>query len=250
MNRNPDDDDDDDTIRVDRINSIHDLNISISSLDIECLDLINQEIVKRKSKWHLSSISWMDFDDVSQIIRIHIYRKWKQYNPERPLRPWVSMIITHQIRNLIRNNYTNYSRPCLRCDAAIDNDGCKIYTDQCEACPLFAHWKKNKQPATFVKFPLSIANHVHEVHEMKDTSGYIFKDVEKLHIVMKRILKPIEYQVYQGLYMEHKEEAVVAKGLGFISNEKGRTPGYRQLKNIQKAIINKARLHIAEEGLD
>lgn len=214
-----------------------------------CLDLINQEILKRKSKWNLTSIAWMDFEDVAQIIRLHIWRKWKLYDPSKPLQPWVSMIITHQIRNLIRNNYTNYARPCLRCDAAIDSDGCKIYKEQCERCPLFAHWKKNKQPATFVKLPLSMENHAHEIHTMKDNQGYVMRDEEKLHAIMKRILRPIEYQVYRGLYIEHREEADVAKGLGFISNEKGRTPGYRQLKNIQKTIIAKAKKYLAEEGL-
>jgi len=216
----------------------------------DCIDLINQEINKRKSKWNLSSIAWMDFDDVAQIIRIHLYQKWKQYDPTKPMLPWISIIITNQIRNLVRNHYTNYARPCLRCDAAIDTDGCKIYKEQCEACPLYAHWKKNKQPATFVKLPLSIENHNHEVFEMAESVNYTSRDEEKLHIVMKKILKPIEYQVYKGLYMEHKEEYEVAKKMGFISNEKGRSPGYRQLKNIQKAIISKAKKHIETEGLD
>ena len=216
----------------------------------DCLDLINQEIAKRKNKWSLSSIAWMDYEDVSQIIRIHIYQKWEQYNPAKPLQPWVSMIITNQIRNLIRNIYTNYARPCLRCDAAIDPDGCKIYKEQCDACPLYAHWKKYKQPATFIKLPLSIENHSHEVHEMKENSNYAVSDEDKLHKIMKKILKPIEYQVYAGLYMQNREEAEVAKGLGFISNEKGRTPGYRQLKNLQKSIILKATKYLHEEGLD
>jgi hypothetical protein len=216
----------------------------------DCLDLIDQEILKRRSKWNLSSIAWMDFDDVSQIIRIHIFHKWKQYNPEKPLQPWVSMIITNQIRNLIRNNYTNYARPCLRCNAAIDNDGCKIYKEQCETCPLYSYWKKNKQPATFIKLPLSIENHSHEVKEMSENSRYTMRDEEKFHIIMRKILKPIEFQAYKGLYMEHKEDADVAKGLGFISNEKGRAPGYRQLKNIQKSIVAKAKKYLLEEGLD
>ena len=85
---------------------------------------------------------------------------------------------------------------------------------------------------------------------MKDNAPYSVAAELKLHAVMKKILKPIEFQVYQGLYMEHREEGDVAKTLGFISNEKGRTPGYRQLKNIQKAIIAKARRHIELEGLD
>jgi len=216
----------------------------------DCLGLINQEIIKRKSKWSLSSIAWMDYDDVSQIIRFHIYQKWKQYNPEKPLQPWVSIIITNQLRNLIRNHYTNYARPCLRCDAAVDSDGCKIYKEQCDACPLFAHWKKYKQPATFVKLPVSIENHNYEVYEIPDNNNYGIEDIKKLHEVMKKILKPIEYQVYKGLYIDHEEESVVAKRLGFISNEKGRTPGYRQIKNITKSIIIKAKEYIEKEGLD
>jgi hypothetical protein len=160
------------------------------------------------------------------------------------------MIITNQIRNLIRNNYTNYARPCLRCDAAIDNDGCKIYKEQCEACPLYAYWKKHKQPATFIKLPVSIENHSNEVKEMSDNHGYSVSDEHKLHEAMKKILKPIEWKAYKGLYIDHKEESEVAKSLGFISNERGRAPGYRQLKNIQKSIIAKAKKHLAEEGLN
>jgi hypothetical protein len=66
---------------------------------------------------------------------------------------------------------------------------------------------------------------------------------------MKKILKAGEYQVYKGLYIDHKEESEVAKKLGFISNEKGRAPGYRQLKNIQKSIISKAKKYMKDEGL-
>lgn len=212
-------------------------------------DIINAEIQKRRGKWNLSSIAWMDFDDVAQIIRLHIYQKWGQYDPRKPLQPWISMIITNQIRNLIRNNYTNYARPCLRCDAAIDSDGCKIYVTQCENCPLYAHWKKHKQPATFIKLPVSMEHCAHEVQEMPDTPAFDPSTFTKLHEIMQRILKPIEYQAYHGLYILNLSEAEVAKKLGFISNEKGRTPGYRQLKNIQKAIIAKAKAHIEKEGL-
>jgi hypothetical protein len=208
------------------------------------------EINKHRSRWTLTSFASMDFQDVSQIILIHIWKKWDLYDPSQPLKPWVNRIITNQIKNLVRNNYTNYSRPCLRCDAAVGEDGCKIYKEQCEACPLFAHWKKHKQPATFVKLPLSIENHSNEVHEMKDNAPYSVAAELKLHAVMKKILKPIEFQVYQGMYIEHKEENDVAKSLGFVSNEKGRTPGYRQIRNIIKAIQEKARKYINENGIE
>ena len=41
----------------------------------ESIDIINSEIQKRKHRWHLTAIAWMDFDDVSQRLRLHIYKK-------------------------------------------------------------------------------------------------------------------------------------------------------------------------------
>ena len=38
----------------------------------DCILTINQEINKRRGKWQLKAISWMDFDDVAQILRIHL----------------------------------------------------------------------------------------------------------------------------------------------------------------------------------
>lgn len=216
----------------------------------DCIGIIDTELAKRKGKWNLTSIAWMDWEDVCQIIRTHIWIKWTKYDPKKSLQPWVSTIITNQLRNLIRNHYTNYARPCLRCDAAVDTDGCKIYGKQCEDCPLFAHWKKYKEPATFIKLPVSMENHSNEVFEIPDATSYLSEDIEKLHAIMKKILKPLEFKVYKGLYIEHNDESHIAKKLGFHNNERGRTPGYRQMKNIKKLILDKARKHIKQEGLN
>jgi hypothetical protein len=215
----------------------------------DCLPIIDIEIAKRRNKWTLTSLASIDYSDISQIIRIHIWKKWSQYDSKKPLQPWVSTIITNQLRNLIRNYYGNYARPCLKCDAAIDTDGCKIYGKQCESCPLFAHWKKYKEPATFVKLPVSMENHTNEVFEIADSVSYLTEDIEKLHSTMKRILKPIEWKVYKGLYIDHKDENQIAKHLGLITNEKGRTPGYRYLINLKKQIIKKAQIYIKAHGL-
>mgnify|MGYP003121163665 FL=1 len=96
----------------------------------DCINIIDEEIRKRKSKWNLQSLAWMDFDDVSQIIKIHINNKWHLYDPKQPLRPWLNRIISNQLKNLIRNNYGNFTRPCLKCAAAEENDGCKLFKKQ------------------------------------------------------------------------------------------------------------------------
>ena len=213
-------------------------------------EIIDIEISKRRYKWSLNSLAWMDFDDVAQIIRIHFHNKWDQYDTSRPIQPWLNAVISSQIKNLIRNNYGNYARPCLRCDAAEDNDGCKIYNKQCDACPLFADWKKRKLPAHNIKLPVSIENHSNEVHSISDETSDITRQVEKIHAKMKEILKPIEFKVYEGLFILNEDEGEVAKKLGYISNEKGRPPGYKQIKNIQKSIINKIRKCIANGEID
>lgn len=192
----------------------------------------------------------MDYDDVSQIIRIHIYKKWSQYEVSRPLAPWLNSIITNQIRNLIRNHYSNYARPCLKCAAAIDNNGCSIYTTQCSDCPLYAYWQKRKQPATQIKIPVSIENHSHEVSTIYDDSIDVTRHVQAVHDKMKEVLKPLEWKVYEGLFIKNKEESEMAKDLGYITNERGRDPGYKQIKNIRKAIIVKVKKCLANGEID
>lgn len=216
----------------------------------ESLSIINVEIAKRRHKWNLTSISWMDYDDVSQIIRIHIYKKWEQYESSRPLAPWLNTIITNQIRNLIRNHYSNFSRPCLKCAAATSSDGCEIYKTQCSDCPLFAYWQKHKQPATNIKIPVSIENHVDEVSNISDSSSDVSLHIEEFNKKMQEVLKPLEWLVYKGMYIQNKDETIVAKELGFISNEKGRNPGYKQIKNLRKIIILKAKKLLNDGEID
>jgi hypothetical protein len=192
----------------------------------------------------------MDYDDVTQIIRIHIHKKWHLYNQAKPIQPWLNVIISHQIKNLIRNVYSNFARPCLKCYAAVENSGCKIYGEQCEQCPLYANWKRRKEPATQIKLPVSIENHVDEVRSIFDNNANIFGHIEMAHQAMKKILKPLEYQVYEGLFILNQDEAIVARKLGYISNERGRNPGYKQIKNIRKAILTKFKKALADGTID
>ena len=216
----------------------------------ESLDIIDKEIAKRRSKWTLTSLTWMDFDDVSQIIRVHIYKKWELYDPNKPIEPWINKIITRQIQNIVRNNFSNYARPCLKCVASIPDDGCELYEIQCNACPLFKVWETRKKPAYDVRLPLSMEHHAHEVSEKFDSSIDTISSIVKLNQKLKKILKPVEWIVYDSIFMKGETDAEVAKKLGYKSNEKNRTPGYKQIKNITKAIIVKAKKLIADGDVD
>ena len=57
---------------------------------------IDVEIKKRRGKWFLDSLAWFDFEDVEQIIKAHIHKKWDQWDQRRSLKPWINKIITNQ----------------------------------------------------------------------------------------------------------------------------------------------------------
>tara|TARA_Y100001963_G_scaffold135838_1_gene197789 strand:- start:1988 stop:2674 length:687 start_codon:yes stop_codon:yes gene_type:complete len=214
------------------------------------IEAIDREIRKRKNKWNLTALAWMDFDDVSQILRIHIYKKWDMYDPSQPLAPWINRIISNQIKNLIRNNYGNFTRPCLKCAAAEGSEHCQIYGDQNSTCPLYAHWEKTKKRAHDAKLPLSLENHSKEVHSISTDFFDIDLASKKLHEKMKGILKANELQVYELLYIENLDEEEVATRMGYRTTERNRQPGYKQIKNIKKSIIIKVKKLLSKDEID
>ena len=72
----------------------------------------------------------------------------------------------------------------------------------------------------------------------------------KKHGTLKEVLKPNEWIVYEGFYVLNKSEKEIAEQLNFKTTEKNRTPGYKQIKNIQKAILIKAKKILSKNDLD
>ena len=214
------------------------------------IEQIDVEIKKRRSKWSLTALSWMDFDDVSQILRIHIFKKWHLYDTKKPLNPWINRIISNQIKNLIRNNYGNYCRPCLKCAAAEAGDLCYIYGKQCDACPLYANWIKTKKQAYDAKLPVSINEHAAELNSAEYTGVDIISLMRKINTKMKETLKPSEWKIYKALYIDNMSEEDAASLMGYKTNEKNRVPGYKQIKNVKKAIIQKVKRMLKEGEIE
>ena len=216
----------------------------------DCIESIDAEINKRRGRWNLTALSWMDFDDVSQIIRVHIFKKWHLYDQSKSLAPWINTLISNQIKNLIRNNYGNYCRPCLKCAAAESDSLCYIYGTQCSACPLFAQWEKTKKAAYLTKLPTPLESVEHEMENI-ELSDFDFDTVlKRLNSKLRAVLKPNEWVVYENLYLNNKSEQEVAKILGYKTSEKNRSPGYKQIKNIKKSIITKVKDVIDRGDLD
>lgn len=214
------------------------------------------EIYKRKSKWFLASLSWMDFDDVSQIIAAHISHKWHLWDQSRALLPWVNKIISNQFKNILRNNYSNFVRPCLSCPFNLsancgDGTSCS-FTDSKEqdsSCPLYAKWERTKKSAYNIKMAVSMENKTQELQSVQDSSCDIISAEEKLHLEMRECLSPRHYRVYEMLFIEHLTELDVAKEMGYKTSEAGRSAGYKQIKNLKKQFKDKAKKIIATKDI-
>tara|TARA_R100001443_G_scaffold16530_3_gene26584 strand:+ start:1693 stop:2370 length:678 start_codon:yes stop_codon:yes gene_type:complete len=201
-----------------------------------------EELLKKyRPKWQLSALAWIDYDDVCQIIRLHIYKKWDLWDQSRPFKPWASMIISNQIKNLIRNNYSSFAKPCLRCPHNMGATSCELTKskEQDETCPDFAKWKKKKERAFNIKLPLALEDGIASgVTTLKDFVDYKNAS-EKLHGLVMAQLNEKHKKIYYLLYIDNIDENDVAKKFGFKADSaKRKKPRYKQMANLKKKFYN------------
>lgn len=216
----------------------------------ECLPEIDQVILLRKRKWRLESVTAMGWEDVAQILRLHIFNKWHQYKEDQPLKNWLNTIISNQLVNLIRNNYGNYTKPCDFCPCSEGGDLCSIYTKQSDACELYKKWKDKKQDAYNTKITVSLENHSQEVFDRPGESFDVEKSIITLNKKLETLLKPREWNVYKLLFIDNVSEEEAAKVMGYTTKEKGRVPGYRTIINIKKNLLKKVKKIVYSEKVD
>ena len=212
---------------------------------------LDQLLLKYRPKWQLSALAWLDYDDVCQIIRLHVYNKWHLWDQSRPFKPWASMIISNQIKNLIRNNYTSFAKPCLRCQYNMGGTLCDWTKsgDQDRTCADFEKWKKKKERAYNIKLPLTLDDGVatQNTSSIKDQVDYKLSS-GRLHELVMGQLSERHKAIYAMLYIDHKDETEVAKKFGFKGDStKRKTIRYKQISNLKKKFYRIA-IKIMEEN--
>jgi len=218
--------------------------------------IIEQQINKHRKKWGLRAIAWMDFDDVKQLIKIHANNKWHLWDQSRPLEPWINKLINRRITNLIRDNYGNFSRPCLKCSANEGGDLCSITKSgkQCEECPLYRKWAKNKKSAHDINLPVSYDDDDNAptkerfVNTRSDFIDYEL-NISLVHIKMKEKLKPEHFRIYEMLYINNMDDETVAEILGYKKNKYNNKNKYKQLENYKKRFILIAKSLIKDHSI-
>lgn len=224
-------------------------------MDKKYEDLVPQieEILnKYRAKWQLNALSWLDYDDVCQIIRLHIYNKWHLWDQQRPFGPWASILISNQIKNLVRNNYTNFAKPCLRCPHYLGGIECGLTKsgEHDSSCSIYSNWQKKKESAYNLKLPLSLDTSIF-VHDSLLDDHFEYDDkIDKIHKLVIEQLNDKHKIIYTMLFIDHSSEKEVAKKFGFKKDtSKRKTPRYKQINNLKKKFYLMAQKIIREDDL-
>ena len=159
------------------------------------------------------------------------------------------MLFRSQIKNLLRNNYKNFARPCLGCPHQAGQDECSFTASglQDQTCPIYDKWAKTKRNAYNMKLAVPLENHAHEVAPNTKNYDDIERLAQRVSEKMKTRVSERYYVAYKMLFVENKTEEEVAEFMGYKSSEKNRKAGYKQIKNL-KDIFKKHVLEIIEIG--
>ena len=200
---------------------------------------IDRILLSKQSRWRLNHL--LSFEDLSQIIRLHIYKKFDQWDQTRPFDPWCSRTVDNQIFNQTRNRYSRLLPPCLKGKGCPFNngDGCDhtLSGKKDSSCEAYRKWELSKKPAYELKMAAPLEDYDNPT---KYSECNLDKSIPKFHEYMLACLPPRLALAYRYLFMDHLSDEDAALKLGFTSNEKKRAPGYRQIINIKKEILKTA----------
>ena len=215
------------------------------------LQEIETALERKRSKWDLDALAYVDYDDIKQIIMHHIHKKWHLWDQSKPIEPWLSRVVSNQFKNLLRNHYGNYARPCLRCPYNLGGTECSKTKsgEQDGSCAKYKEWEGKKKAAYDIKLAVTMEHHTNEVYEKRDTFLDLERATTKLEAEMKKNLSKRHFVAFKMLFVQNKSEQEVAKYLGFRTSEKKRSAGYKQIKNLKKIFQEKAKEIIKEKDI-
>ncbi len=207
------------------------------------LEQIESALEKKRNKWDLDAVPSVDYDDIKQIIMTHIYKKWHLWDQSKPIEPWLSRVVSNQFKNLLRNHYGNYVRPCLRCPFNQGLDSCEKTKSgiQDSSCSEYRDWERRKKSAYDIKLAVTIENHTNEIHQREDENLDLELATEKISKELKVQLTDKQYTAFEMLFVKNYSEEKVAAFLGYKTTEKKRSAGYKQIKNLKKIFQEKVK---------
>lgn len=217
----------------------------------DCSEQIEKEIKKRRRKWTLDIYRWLDWEDVAQILRAHISKKWHMWDQSRKLAPWIQRIMSRQIYNLLRNLYTNYARPCVQCKYAIGEEGCSktISGEQCSECPIFAKWQEKKQVGYYIKMPLELEHHAQEVNNKIDDTINFKETMRRVMEELEKKMSPKRFAAFKILFIDKTPDNEAASILKIRGNPQNKYSQKKLLCAYRDSLSKEAKKIIAESDI-
>ena len=215
------------------------------------LEEVEIALERKRAKWDLDAVAYIDYDDIKQIIMTHIYKKWYLWDQSKAVEPWLNRVVSNQFKNLLRNYYGNFVRPCLRCEFNNGGDGCSKTRSgiQENTCADYKQWEQKKKAAYDIKLAVTIENHSFEMKSKQDNFLDLEKTTAKLTDAMRPYLNDRLFVAFKMLFIYNKSDEEVASYLGFKTNEKKRSAGYKQIKNLKKTFHSMAKQILEEKDI-
>jgi DNA-directed RNA polymerase specialized sigma24 family protein len=186
---------------------------------------IQRAIAQRKRKWTLTTMSW---EDTAQLLLIRVWKKYHLFDPTKaPFEHWLNRLLSHAIKNLLRDNLLRWQRPCIRDGGCVHNLGmghCSytVNGNQCSLCPLYSTWKAKKESEYNVRSSLTLENHSQEVSNLQGD----FLDIEAAKkVIDAKMLKRLtawERRVYRALHIRHMTPLETAAMLKAVAAKRKR----------------------------
>lgn len=212
------------------------------------LNEIDSLLKTRKPRWEMDAIPSTGWEDVEQIIRIHLFNKFEKWDQSKPFSRWCARVIDNQIINIKKHLIGRFISPCQNCPFNLGDNLCAKTKSgkKCDECPKLAKWEKKKKNG----YNLVLARSVDETFEGEDDpiiqpEGNLInlpEAIERLHRLMLETLTDKLRKFYQLKYIDGLNDSVIAFSFGFITSEEGRAPGYRQMYNMEAEIRKKVNL--------
>lgn len=205
-----------------------------------------------RKRWSLEAIAWMDYDDIKQIIRAHIAKKWHLWDQGKQFGPWCNRLIANQIKNQVRNHYSSFSKPCLRCPHNLGNESCAQTESghQDSSCAQYKKWEVGKKAAYDVKMPIPLED------GFIDTTSHLYdefdhdKSADNLH---KEVLKRLDEKngvIYTILFIKGGSDDEAALELSIRDGVSGNKAAYiKKVGLMKKKFYEVAREILQEEDI-
>lgn len=220
------------------------LNLDLYELHKE---VIEREVNKRRGKWQLDSLHFVTWDDIRQVLLLHVVRKIHLWKPEiKPLPNYLHGLLGNRIKNIIRDYYGNAQNPCVRCVHNTGGERCAVFkTQNNSSCSLFSKWNISKRYKLEIAFALSQDAEIpgeeysslkHELTSRECNFLDFEIKIPEFNSLLKAKLRPLEWKAYTYLFIDHLSDIQTAKQLGYDTTGGKSSGGYKNILKIKTKI--------------